>query len=167
VGEDNVATDIVQLERTGIHRSAIVRSCGAQAEVIARGRGRRSKHTKPSGVTSVEARPPGISLESIINQEGPSYSIELVESDSRGTPPSNPLFFFRAEGEIFTAEFTTMKSREEGLTIWLRRLAAPKPVGPAPMTRTSTVLGEAVSLVMLNWGREQSRPYMSGWVILP
>lgn len=26
------------------------------------------------------------------------------------------------------------------LTMWLRRLAAPRPVGPMPMTRTSTLL---------------------------
>jgi hypothetical protein len=33
---------------------------------------RREVLTKPSGVTSVEARPPGVSLESTINHEGPS-----------------------------------------------------------------------------------------------
>ena len=29
-------------------------------------------HTKPSGVTSVEARPPGVSLQSMIFHDGPS-----------------------------------------------------------------------------------------------
>lgn len=29
--------------------------------------------------------------------------------------------------------------------MWLRRFAAPRPVGPAPMTRTSTLLRTAVS----------------------
>ena len=41
--------------------------------------------TKPSGVTSVEARPPGISLESTISHEGPSLdcSASLMEKDQK------------------------------------------------------------------------------------
>lgn len=35
--------------------------------------------TKPSGVTSVEARPPAFSLESKINHDGPFYKTGLVD----------------------------------------------------------------------------------------
>jgi len=79
--------------------------------------------TKPSGVTSVEARPPAFSLESMIIHEGPFYR-ELVIQMQNSEPNSK----------------ITHK-----LTMWFRRLAAPSPVGPAPMTRTSTSLPQAVS----------------------
>lgn len=59
---------------------------------MVKGRGR----TKPSGVVSVVARPPGLSLQSTSSHDGPAS--------------------------------------------WCRRLAAPKPVGPAPMMRMSIVL---------------------------
>jgi len=55
VGEDDMATDIVELG-------------GGLAWVNSR----QEQLTKPSGVTSVEARPPGVSLESTIIHEGPS-----------------------------------------------------------------------------------------------
>lgn len=62
VGEDNVATDIVKLS-------------GALdpefAEPVT-----STLLTKPSGVVSVEARPPGISFESTIIHEGPSCIYE-------------------------------------------------------------------------------------------
>ena len=57
VGEDNVAADVVKLGRLVVWCSERGASRGAR--------------TKPSGVTSVEARPPGISLLSIIIHEGP------------------------------------------------------------------------------------------------
>jgi hypothetical protein len=53
VGEDNVATDIVELS---IAVSAAQNLQPLSAKLL----------TKPSGVTSVEARPPGTSLESTI-----------------------------------------------------------------------------------------------------
>ena len=39
----------------------------------------QGRHTKPSFVTSVEAKPPGVSLESTIIHDGPflSWSVEL------------------------------------------------------------------------------------------
>jgi hypothetical protein len=56
VREDNVATDIVELSMAvsaaQLHSSVCVKLL-----------------TKPSGVTSVEARPPGMSFESTINQD--------------------------------------------------------------------------------------------------
>ena len=55
VGEDDVTADVVEL---------VISICLKSRA----GRGR----TKPSGVTSVEARPPGTSLLSIIIHEGPS-----------------------------------------------------------------------------------------------
>jgi hypothetical protein len=90
VREDNVAADIVEL-------SMAVSAAQLRLEVCVK------LLTKPSGVTSVEARPPGISLESTINQD---WSLS-----------------------------------------WFRRFAAPRPVGPAPMTRTSTSLYTMVSSV--------------------
>lgn len=96
VGEDNVATDIVQLENGGSPGQRLFDL--AERERRSR-RGEGSKHTKPSGVTSVEARPPGISLESMINQEGPSYSIGSAGLVVALTPPSTPYFFFLGEGE--------------------------------------------------------------------
>lgn len=85
VGEDNVAANIVQLQG----KAALVLGLSSCLR-------KRNGLTKPSGVTSVEARPPAFSLESTINQEA-------------------------------------------ALT-WCRRFAAPRPVGPAPITRTSTLL---------------------------
>jgi hypothetical protein len=90
VREDNVAADIVELSMAV---SAAQLRLGDCVKLL----------TKPSGVTSVEARPPGISLESTINQD---WSLS-----------------------------------------WFRRFAAPRPVGPAPMTRTSTSLYTMVSSV--------------------
>jgi hypothetical protein len=58
VGEDDMATDVVELAGS--------RQWGGR-----RGEGAR-RLTKPSGVTSVEARPPGVALESIIIHDGPS-----------------------------------------------------------------------------------------------
>ena len=43
------------------------------ASVGGEGGWRRGELTKPSGVVSVEARPPGVSLESTISHEGPSW----------------------------------------------------------------------------------------------
>jgi hypothetical protein len=59
VGEDNVATDIVELHIV----SNVVRGKEGSLSLL---------RTKPSGVTSVEASPPGISFESTIIHEGPS-----------------------------------------------------------------------------------------------
>jgi hypothetical protein len=59
VGEDNVATDIVQLWTESVFDLTI---------------GDQSRRTKPSGVTSVEARPPGVSLESMMSHEALSCS---------------------------------------------------------------------------------------------
>jgi hypothetical protein len=58
VGEDDMATNIVEL------RAGSVRLLSSQLE--------RGRLTKPSGVTSVEARPPGVSFESMIIHDGPS-----------------------------------------------------------------------------------------------
>ena len=57
VGEYNVATNIVELE----HISLDIRPSVILGHL-----------TKPSGVTSVEARPPGVSFESTSIQDGPS-----------------------------------------------------------------------------------------------
>jgi hypothetical protein len=57
VGEDDMAADVVELE---------VQLAGG-ARLLGTG-----IRTKPSSVTSVEARPPGISFESTIIHEGPS-----------------------------------------------------------------------------------------------
>lgn len=57
VREDDVTTDIVKLLFSQFLFSL-------SFHLI------RSERTKPSGVTSVEARPPGVSLESTINHEG-------------------------------------------------------------------------------------------------
>src|SRR5271154_1976186 len=73
------------------------------------------RHTKPSLVTSVEARPPGVSFESRIIHDGPSLSWSVRAS----------------------------VLRDMALTIWLSRLAAPRPVGPAPITSTSTDLSRS------------------------
>jgi len=58
VGEDNMATNIVELRGKGLD------SFSSQLK--------GGRLTKPSGVTSVEARPPGVSFESIIIHDGPS-----------------------------------------------------------------------------------------------
>ena len=67
VGEDDMATDIVKLEWEV--------SVGALTECD-------GSRTKPSGVTSVEARPPGVSLESMIIHDGPSYNGVKTSSDN-------------------------------------------------------------------------------------
>lgn len=66
VREDNVTTDIVELKKKK-------RNCGQKKifYILFRECERGDRHTKPSGVTSVEAKPPGVSLLSTINQEGP------------------------------------------------------------------------------------------------
>ena|SRR2546423_539006 len=48
---------------------------------------RMGRHTKPSLVTSVEARPPGVSFESRIIHDGPSlfWSVESFSIEGRGT----------------------------------------------------------------------------------
>lgn len=60
VGENDVAADIVELGKSA--RSLQLKT---------------GRLTNPSGVTSVEARPPGVSLESIIIHEGPSCEGQL------------------------------------------------------------------------------------------
>lgn len=70
----------------------------------------------------MEARPPALSPESTISHEGPFYT-SLVSARS--------LWARRRRG---------IGTRGGGRTMWLRRLAAPRPVGPMPMTRTSTLL---------------------------
>lgn len=63
------------------------------------------------------ARPPAFSPESTISHEGPFYAY-LVSR----------LSLWARDGVALER------------TMWLRRLAAPRPVGPMPMTRTSTLL---------------------------
>lgn len=58
VGEDDMATNIVEL------RAKELDSFTSQLE--------GGRLTKPSGVTSVEASPPGVSFESMIIHDGPS-----------------------------------------------------------------------------------------------
>jgi hypothetical protein len=58
VGEDNVATDIVELKNRKLATSFSVES-------------ERRQLTKPSGVVSVPARPPALFEESTISHEGP------------------------------------------------------------------------------------------------
>ena len=60
VREDDMAADIVELEAC----QGRVSEAGALNW--------RGDFTKPSGVMSVEASPPGVSLESMIIHEGPS-----------------------------------------------------------------------------------------------
>ncbi len=60
VGEDDMAADIVELRaRSGFKKS----------------RGVEQWRTKPSAVVSVEARPPAVSLQSIIIHDGPSFAL--------------------------------------------------------------------------------------------
>lgn len=59
--EDNVSTNIVQLEKVSYVRD--------------KGSWKAGKHTKPSGVTSVEASPPGIGFESMINHDAESWKV--------------------------------------------------------------------------------------------
>jgi hypothetical protein len=58
VRKDDMAADIVELYLSSVSLS----------------RRLDGSHTKPSFVTSVEARPPGVSFESTIIQEGPFWS---------------------------------------------------------------------------------------------
>jgi hypothetical protein len=58
VGEDDMAADVVELW--------LMRWRAANWA--------REELTKPSGVTSVEAKPPGVSFESTISHEGPSWA---------------------------------------------------------------------------------------------
>jgi hypothetical protein len=60
VGEDDMAANVVKLP---------VRLESGDSERM------QLSLTKPSGVTSVEARPPGVSLLSTINHDGPSYRV--------------------------------------------------------------------------------------------
>ena len=39
----------------------------------------KGNHTNPSSVTSVDANPPGISFESTIIQDGPSYTLHKLD----------------------------------------------------------------------------------------
>lgn len=73
VGEDNVATNVVQLKYFARQLVAFCAIADLQQGLL---RDCDWKLTKPSGVTSVAARPPAFSLESTINQEGPFYIIE-------------------------------------------------------------------------------------------
>jgi hypothetical protein len=61
VREENMTADIVELMLKSVRHSTKQKQS------------KGSRHTKPSAVTSVEARPPGVSLESSISHEGPSY----------------------------------------------------------------------------------------------
>lgn len=66
VGEDDMAADVVEL---GVR---LVLSSQDDPRL-----------TKPSGVASVEARPPGVSLESMIIHEGPScFAVNPVRAGS-------------------------------------------------------------------------------------
>jgi hypothetical protein len=82
VREDNVAADIVELEQS------------------TRDRGRLQKKsrglTKPSGVMSVDARPPATSLLSTINHDGPSCCRQYRDGMSRTCPPYNLLQTLRS-----------------------------------------------------------------------
>lgn len=60
VGEDDMAANIVELGKLA-HNLQL----------------RIGRLTNPSGVTSVEARPPGVSFESIIIHDGPSCEGQL------------------------------------------------------------------------------------------
>ena len=60
VGENNVAANIVEL---------IANQLGARE-------GGRESRTKPSGVISVDANPPGVSFESIIIHDGPFCTLD-------------------------------------------------------------------------------------------
>lgn len=149
VGEDNVATDVVQLPRRSIHVLVLAGS-----------------PTEPLGITH-EA------LRGHVGGSKTTGSLVGVDDQPRRTilsnwlagrvfssyPSTAPLIFFSAP------HHHRIKTR----TIWLRRLAAPKPVGPAPMTRTSTELKRLLVLSLSNWRRATrgKGPYMSGWVILP
>lgn len=62
VGEDDMAADIVELEREQV-RYGVCRERMKQ----------RKRRTKPSGVVSVPARPPALSEESAISHEGPFW----------------------------------------------------------------------------------------------
>ena len=61
VGEDDMTADIIELWHISWD--------------FARAQLGRYKLTKPSGVISVDARPPGVSLESTIIQDGPSCGL--------------------------------------------------------------------------------------------
>lgn len=77
VGENNMAPDIVEL---GEARSALRRWNGT------------GRLTKPSGVTSVEARPPGVSFESMIIHDGPFWECQHLRlARSRWGRPSHDL----------------------------------------------------------------------------
>lgn len=61
--EDDVPANIVELSRC---------QCDVRVEIRAHWVG---EITNPSGVISVEAKPPGVSLESMIIHDGPSYTL--------------------------------------------------------------------------------------------
>lgn len=64
VREDDMAADIVELARLS---ALIFLTMGRRAVLKA-----RELLTKPSGVTSVDARPPGVPFESMTIHDGPS-----------------------------------------------------------------------------------------------
>jgi len=68
VGEDDVTANIVELSR--VSEIAWKEEC---ANVL----------TKPSGVVSVEARPPGTSLESTMSHEGSFCALLLVDNRAK------------------------------------------------------------------------------------
>jgi len=68
MGENDMASDIVEL---GMKISQHSTKLG------------NATPTKPSGVTSVEARPPGVSFASMIIHDGPSYT-ESQFTNTRG-----------------------------------------------------------------------------------
>lgn len=63
VGEDDMATNVVQLGDSRCQRNDSMRDF----------QNARWRLTKPSGVVSVPARPPALSEESTINHEGPFW----------------------------------------------------------------------------------------------
>lgn len=71
VGEDDVAADIVKLRRRTVPGSSQLSALVLWDVVVVLPR-IGAGLTKPSGVTSVEARPPALVLESTISHEGPS-----------------------------------------------------------------------------------------------
>jgi hypothetical protein len=136
VGEDDVATDIVELRSV----SSESRHSIAVDYTYEAFRGDIGGSKTTGGLVAVDNHPRGAVL------QGPSRQY--------GAPRYN------------SGEDT------ESRTIWFNRFAAPKPVGPAPMTSTSTELSsrKPLSVMVLmarGTGGGRRAPYMSGWVILP
>jgi hypothetical protein len=71
VGEDNMPTDVIQLETPAW--SAEELSCASPRQMDHNEEG--GSHTKPSGVMSVEASPPAFSSDSSSSHDGPFWEI--------------------------------------------------------------------------------------------